>query len=156
MDSAHFDPRDAASAQDTLDTVNADRQRLAARFTAETWWAAPGQALAIAALIAAPAAGIAGPMSVVAGLAALALFGIEHRFRKRTGISITRPAGPASLAVLITLCTMIVTASVLSLVLATIGGVSSIIALASAGFVVMLVGVVTYDRAYARDLRRAH
>lgn len=48
MNNAQLDPRDAQSA---LDAINVDRHRLAARFTAETWWAAPAQALAIAALI---------------------------------------------------------------------------------------------------------
>ena len=69
--------------------------------------------------------------------------------------STNRPAGPASLAVLILLCTMIVAAFVISLVLATIGERSWIIASTSAAFILMLVGVVIYDRAYAWDLRRA-
>ncbi|MGO4104717.1 hypothetical protein AB4Y63_12245 [Leifsonia sp. YAF41] len=154
MDSAHFGPHDAAFAREALDTIAVDRRRLAVRFTAETWWAAPAQALAVAAVVAAPAAGVAGPMSVVAALATIALVGIEHRFRKRTGISTNRPAGPASLAVLIVLCTMIVAAFIISLVLATMGERSWIIASTSAGFIVMLVGVAIYDRAYARDLRR--
>lgn len=107
-------------------------------------------------MIAAPAVGVAGLMSVVTGLAALALFGIEHQFRKRTGISTNRPAGPASLAVLMVLCTTIAAAFVASLVLASNGELSWIIALASAEFIVMLVGVAIYDRSYARDLRRAN
>ena len=155
MAGSHFDSRDAASVREALDAIAVDRSRLAVRFTAETWWAAPAQALAVAAVVAAPAAGVAGPMSVVAALATIALVGIEHHFRKRTGISTNRPAGPASLAVLITLCTMIVAAFAISLVLATIGERSWIIASTSVGFLVMLVGVVIYDSAYARDLRRA-
>ena len=156
MDSTRFGQRDAASAREAIDAIAVDRHRLAARFTAETWWVAPAQALAVAAVIAAPAAGIPGPMSVVTAIATIALVSIEHHFRKRTGISTNRPAGPASLAVLIVLCTLIVTAFALSLVLATIGEHSWIIASTTAGFTVTLVGVVIYDRAYARDLRRGH
>ncbi|ROR79993.1 hypothetical protein SAMN06295974_1887 [Plantibacter flavus] len=94
-------------------------------------------------------------MNVVTGLAALALFGIEYNFRKRTGIATNRPAGPASLMVLIVLCAMTVAAFAASLTLATNGELSWIIALASAGFIIMLMGVAIYDRCYARDLRRA-
>jgi hypothetical protein len=155
MEGSRFDRRDAASARDALDTIAVDRHRLAARFTAETWWCAPAQALAIAILIAAPAAGVAGPMSVLAALATISLVGIEERFRKRTGISTNRPAGPASLTVLIVLCALIIAAFVISLVLATIGERSWIIASTSAGFLVTLGGVALYDRAYSRDLQRA-
>lgn len=158
MNSGHFDQPDSAFALEALGRIDGDRRRLAARFTAETWWAAPAQALAVAAVVASPAAGVAGPMSVVAALATIALVGIvgiDHAFSKRTGISINRPAGPVSLAVLIALCALIVAAFVTSLALAMIGERSWIIASTSAGFILMLVGVAIYDQAYARDLRRA-
>ena len=155
MDRAYFDQPDSAFAREALGMIDGDRRRLAARFTAETWWAAPAQALAVAAVVASPAAGVAGPMSVVTALATIALVGIDHAFRKRTGISTNRPAGPVSLAVLIALCALIVAAFVTSLALAMIGEHSWIIASTSAGFILMLVGVAIYDKAYARDLRRA-
>ncbi|TFD07006.1 hypothetical protein [Cryobacterium sp. TMT1-66-1] len=155
MNSGHFDQPDSAFALEALGRIDGDRRRLAARFTAETWWAAPAQALAVAAVVASPAAGVAGPMSVVATLATIALVGIDLAFSKRTGISINRPAGPVSLAVLIALCALIVAAFVTSLALAMIGERSWIIASTSAGFILMLVGVAIYDQAYARDLRRA-
>lgn len=155
MNSGHFDQPDSAFALEALGRIDGDRRRLAARFTAETWWAAPAQALAVAAVVASPAAGVAGPMSVVAALATIALVGIDHAFSKRTGISTNRPAGPVSLAVLIALCALIVAAFVTSLALAMIGERSWIIASTSAGFILMLVGVAIYDQAYARDLRRA-
>ncbi|PWC07158.1 hypothetical protein [Mycetocola zhujimingii] len=154
MDAIPTEPRDAASAREVLDTISLDRWRLAARFTAEAWWTAPAQALAVAAVVGAPAAGMGGPMSIVAGLATMALVGIEQHFRKRTGISTNRPAGPVSLSVLVVLCTGFVVAAAASFVLAMNGETSSVIAVASATFVGMLLGVVIYDRAYARDLLR--
>ena len=153
---------DAAFARAALDAVAADRGRLADRFTAETWWCAPAQALAVAALIASPAAGLGFPMAVISALATIALLGITRLFQRRSGISTNRPAGPLSLAVLIVLGVCIAALVVVAIVaefvdaLAWADGSRVWILVATAvGFLVALGGVVAYDHAYATDLRRA-
>jgi hypothetical protein len=143
-----FDARDALSA------VEADRRRLGDRMTAETYWAAPAQGLAAALLIVAPAAGIPGLFLLLA--ASLALFiGVEWFFRRRSGLSISRPAGPRGMALLVVLGVLLGVFSALSYGLWAFDLVAWIVPVALLGGVLMAFGVISYDRIFANEVRRA-
>jgi hypothetical protein len=143
-----FDARDALTAVDT------DRQRLGDRMTAETHWAAPAQGVAAALLIGAPAAGIPGVFFVIA--ASMALFiGVEWVFRRRSGLSIGRPAGPLGMTLVVLLGLLLGVFSALSYGLWAFDLVEWIVPLALLGGVLMAFGVVTYDRTFANEVRRA-
>src|SRR5690606_34239468 len=99
MESQFENQRDPAS---VLQSLNTDRGRIGERMTAETWWAAPAQGLGVALLIGAPAAGPAWawlPFVLSMGI----FVGVEVLFRRRSGLGITRPAGPRGLWLLIAL-----------------------------------------------------
>lgn len=143
-----FEARDAIKAMET------DRHRLGERMTAETRWAAPAQGLAAALLIGAPAAGIPAMFFVFA--ASMGLFlGAELVFRKRSGLSINRPAGPRGMALLVLLTALLCGLSVLALVLWALDLVAWIALPALVGGLVVTLGVVSYDRTYAGEVRRA-
>jgi uncharacterized membrane protein HdeD (DUF308 family) len=141
-------------ARDALLAVETDRQRLGDRMTAETHWAAPAQGLAAALLIGAPAAGIPGVFFVIA--ASMALFiGVEWVFRRRSGLSISRPAGPRGMALLVLLGVLLGVLSALSYGLWVFDLVAWIAPVALLGGVLMAFGVVSYDRMFADEVRRA-
>jgi hypothetical protein len=143
-----FDARDALSAVDT------DRRRLGDRMTAETYWAAPAQGLAAALLIGAPAAGMPGIFFVFA--ASMALFiGVEWFFRRRSGLSIGRPAGPVGMTLVVLLGLLLGIFSALSYGLWAFNLVEWVVPLALLGGVLMAFGVVSYDRVFANEVRRA-
>jgi hypothetical protein len=146
-------PDTAEAASAALGALEEDRADLAARMRAQTRWAAPAQGGATALLVAAPVAGLPW-MMLLSAVAVLALLGVEKRFRARSGLSITRPAGP--LGVLVLLVTLLVMASgvAISLVLSLSGEPGSALLVALAVFVIATGLVVAYDRVYAREVRR--
>lgn len=147
--------RDADSARDALDGLHADRDRLAERYERQPAWAVPAQALCVAVLVGSPLAGV-GWMSVWAAVAVLGLLGVERAVRRSTGLSVTRPAGPRGIAVLIVLGVLSLALYVVAL-LAGLGGEDPLIvgAAAAGAFVVTLIGGLLYDRVYVAEVRRA-
>ena len=144
----NFDARDALSAVET------DRQRLGDRMTAETHWAAPAQGLATAVLVGAPAAGMPGVFVVLA--ASIALFVvIEWAFRRRSGLSISRPAGRRGMALLVLLAVLVSGLSMLSSALWAFDLAAWIVPVALVGGLLMALGVRAYDRTYSDEVRRA-
>ncbi|MBG6189086.1 hypothetical protein IWX64_000006 [Arthrobacter sp. CAN_A212] len=141
-----FDVREA------LDAMEADRHVLGQRMTAETRWAAPAQGLAAALLIAAPAAGVPGVFFVLALSTGLFL-AVELVFRKRSGLSISRPAGPRGMALLVLLIALLCGLNVLSWILWALDLLAWIPLSALAGGLIVALGVVGYDRAYAAEVR---
>lgn len=151
MESHFEDEHDPIS---VLEAVSADRGRIGERVTAETWWGAPAQGLGAALMIVAPAAGLAWawlPFIISAGV----FIGVELLFRKRTGFGITRPAGPRGLWLLAALFLIIFIAFVVSMGLALFGQTGWVVAVAVAAGITTALIVVTYDRAYAAEVRRA-
>ncbi|MGZ0711335.1 hypothetical protein ACWPKO_23710 (plasmid) [Coraliomargarita sp. W4R53] len=142
------------STRDALSAVATDRRRLGERMTAETRWAAPAQGLAAALLIGAPAFGIPGVFFAFAA-SCWFLLGVEWLFRKRSGLSISRPAGPRGITLLVLLVVLLCGFSVLSLALWALGLIAWITPLALVGGLLMTLGVVSYDHAYALEVRRA-
>lgn len=144
----NFDARDALSAVET------DRERLGDRMTAETHWAAPAQGLAAAVLIGAPAAGIPGVFVVLAASIALFIV-IEWAFRRRSGLTISRPAGPRGMALLVVLTVLLSGLTMLSSALWAFDLVAWIAPVALGGGLLMALGVRAYDRTYSVEVRRA-
>ncbi len=143
---------DTESAREALASLSDDRLHVAARLRSQTWWSAPAQGLAAAAFIAAPAAGIAVPMSFVLALSSLAFFGIDRLARTRTGLAPRSTPGRGSLAILIVACVGLVVCLGLSLTLAIIERPEWILATAIGGFVVMTTASALYDRVSAREI----
>ena len=141
------------SAHDALAAVETDRRRLGERMTAETPWAAPAQGLVAALLVGAPAAGFPGVFFVTSASIALAV-AVEWMFRKRSGLSISAPAGRRGMALLVLLIVLLCGLTVLSYVLLIFDLTPWIAPLAVFGGVLTALGVVAYDRVYASDVRR--
>lgn len=151
MENHFVNERDPAS---VLEALRADRGRIGARITAETWWAAPAQGLGATLLIGAPAAGLAGawlPFVLSVGI----FVGVEMLFRKRSGFGVTRPAGPRGLWLLVALFLIMFFSFVLSMGLALFGLTGWVVAVAVAAGVATALIVVVYDRTYADEVRRA-
>ena len=145
----------AASARAALAGIATDRRRLGRRLKSQTWWTAPAQALAIAALIASPAAGVAFGMMMVSAGACLTLFGMDHLVRKQMRlVKIPGPAGPLSLMILIVLSVVMLGAFVLSIVFEVTDQRAWIVLTTAVVFVVALVSSALYDLANARELLR--
>ena len=145
----------AASACDALAAIAADRQRLGRRLKSQTWWSAPAQALAVAAVIYSPAAGIALPMTMVLSLATLALVAIDYVVRRRMRmVAVPGPTGPMSLAIIIVLSTAMIGAFALAVVFEVNEQRPWLIVTSAAGFAVALICSALYDLANARELLR--
>lgn len=155
MESNFENPADPAAARDVLGVIGSDRARIGQRMTAETWWAAPAQGIGAALLVAAPAAGWRWAWLLL--VASMWVFlSVEWLFRTRSGLNITRPAGPGGLALLIVLVILLIGAFGVSLTLAILNLSGWIGAVAMGAGVAFALGVVAYDRMYAVEVRRAH
>lgn len=151
MESHFEDQHDPAA---VLKALSTDRGRIGKRITAETWWAAPAQGLGVAPIVVSPAVGPAWawlPCVLSVGV----FLGVEVLFRKRSGLGITRPAGPRGLRLLIALVLIICFSFVISLGLVRFGLTGWAVALAVAAGVATVLIVVVNDRAYAAEVRRA-
>lgn len=142
------------AARDALAAIGDDRERIGRLMTAETWWAAPAQGLGTAVLVAAPAAGLFWAIMIMAASTWIFL-GIERLFRKRTGLSISRPAGPRGLVLVIGLGVLIVVGVGVSVALSLLGLQGWIFAVAAVAGILTALGVAAYDRIYAAEVRRA-
>ncbi|MBX0301245.1 hypothetical protein K2F54_14820 [Cryobacterium sp. 1639] len=141
-------------ARDSLSAVETDRERLGDRMTAETHWAAPAQGLAAAVLIGAPAAGIPG-VFVVLAVGIMLFVGIEWAFRRRSGLSISRPAGPRGMALLVLLTVLLSGLGMVSFALWVFDMAAWILPVAVVGGLLMALGVRAYDHTYSDEVRRA-
>ncbi len=154
MESQLENPRDPVSVRESLKAISTDRGRIGEQITAETWWAAPAQGMGAALIIVAPAAGLAWawlPFVLSMGI----FIGVEVLFRKRSGLGITRPAGPRGLWLVVALFLIIFLSLMISLLLALLCLIGRIIAVAVAAGVATALIVVAYDRAYAAEVHHA-
>ncbi|MFW5415746.1 hypothetical protein J0910_03875 [Nocardiopsis sp. CNT-189] len=139
-------PEEARAA---LAALQADRAALAERI-ASPWWYHPALAAVMAAFAVSPATSAPGVL-VVGGSVAL-IFLVQAQ-EKGSGLSVTRPAGPRSLAVLLAYGAVAIALVVASLVLAAAGERPWIAATAGLAFASMLGGGLVYDRVYRAELR---
>lgn len=144
---------DAESARSALESIASDRSDIGARFTNETRWAAPAQGAGVALLVAAPAAGL--PWMAALTLAAvIVLMVVEQQFRTRTGMTITRPAGPVGWVLAVLAVVVMAGCMAASTALTLTGSPAWIPAVVAASFVLTTLIVVLYDRTYAREVSR--
>lgn len=154
MESHLENQHDPASAREALEAISTDRGQIGERITAETWWGAPAQGLAAALIIAAPAAGLI--WAWLPSVLGMGIFvGVEMLFRKRSGLGITRPAGPRGLWLLVAFFLIIFFSFAISMTLALFGLSGWVVAVAAAAGVATALLVVAYDRAYAVEVRHA-
>lgn len=154
MESELEDQRNHTSARDALDAIGNDRGRVGDRMSAETWWAAPAQGFAAALLVAGPSAGL--QWAWLLFLASMMVsVGVEVFFRKRSGLSISRPAGPRGRALLIGLIFLHLVSLGVSVMFAVMGLRGWILVAAAVAGIYTALGVVAYDRIYAAEVRRA-
>lgn len=138
----------------SLQAISADRARIGEKVTAETWWGAPAQGLGGALVIMVPALGLEWawlPLVLSIGI----FVGVEVLFRKRSGLGITRPAGPRGLWILIALMLIFSFALMISLVLSLLGQIGWVLALAVTTGAATAFIVAQYDRAYTAEVYRA-
>ena len=154
MESDLEDQRDHASARDVIDAIGNDRGRVGDRMSAETWWAAPAQGFAAALLVAGPSMGLQWAWLLFLA-SVLVSVGVEVFFRKRSGLSISRPAGPRGRALLIGLIFLHLVSLGVSVMLAVMGLHGWILVAGAIAGIYTALGVVAYDRIYAAEVRRA-
>lgn len=146
------DRRDRAAVRETLEAISTDRGRIGEKMTAETWWGAPAQGLAVALIVVAPAAGLV--WAWLPCVLSIGVFvGVEVLFRKRSGLGITRPAGRRGLWLLVALCFIMFLSFAISMMLALFGLTWWVVAVAVAAGVATAQIVAAYDRAYAAEVR---
>ena len=154
MESQSENAQSSESVRQSLRAISADRARIGEKVTAETWWTAPAQGLGAALIIMVPALGLEWvwlPLVLSIGI----FVGVEVLFRKRSGLGITRPAGPRGLWILIALMMIFFFALMISLVLTLLGQIGWVLALAVTTGAATALIVVQYDRAHAAEVYRA-
>ncbi len=154
MESYFEDQRGHTSARDALDVIGNDRGRVGDRMSAETWWGAPAQGFAAALLVVGPAAGFQWAWLFFLA-STLVSVGVEVFFRRRSGLSISRPAGPRGRALLIGIVFLHVVSLGASVMLAVMGLRGWILVAAAIAGIYTALGVMAYDRIYAAEVRRA-
>lgn len=154
MESHLENQHDPASAREALEAISSDRGQIGERMTAETWWGAPAQGLAVALIVGAPAAGLVWvwlPFALGMGI----FVGVEMLFRKRSGLGIARPAGPRGLWLLVAFFLNTFFSFAISMMLGLFGMTGWVVAVAVAAGAVTALIVMAYDRAYAAEVRHA-
>ncbi|WP_066042353.1 hypothetical protein [Herbiconiux solani] len=150
-DSTTARPTDAA-ARDALSALDADRQVLADRIRTPAWYY-PLLGLATALIVGSPGPGAPAQFVMVA-FGSLGIAFLSLAYQRITGLTVTRTAGPRSLAIAIVLGIVVVLLLGVSFALAATGHAPWVAASAAAACAAMWGGGVLYDRAYDRELRR--
>jgi len=143
---------DETAAREVLSVLDADRRVLADRIQTPAWYY-PLLALATALIIGSPGAGIPGQFLLVA-FGCIGIVFLSLAYQRVTGMTVTRTAGPKSLAAVVVLGIVIFLLLGVSFALAATGYPLWIGVTATAAFAVMWIGGRLYDRAYWQELRR--
>lgn len=153
MASDSVEAKEFDSARRMLEGIEDDRRGLGLRMTAETWWAAPAQGVGVGLMVAAPTAGLAwGWLLFVTGVSTF--FVVESVFRRRSGLSISGPAGPHGVALLVGLGCLVTVALAAAVILSFLGLNAAALGLAMIVGGCFAIGVVAYDRVYAIEVTR--
>ncbi|PPF79543.1 hypothetical protein C5B96_12570 [Subtercola sp. Z020] len=143
---------DEAAAREALSALDSDRRMLADRIRTPAWYY-PLLAVATAFIIGSPGAGMPGQPVLVA-FGCLGIVFLSLAYQRITGLTVTRTAGPRSLAIAVVLGIVIVLLLGVSFALAATGHAAWVWVTAIAAFAAMWAGGSLYDRAYSRELRR--
>jgi hypothetical protein len=151
---SHESPHDRTpdAAREALDTLNADRSTLADHIVTPPWFY-PALAAITTAFVASPAAPTPFVQSMVVVAGSVSLIFLVLAYQKRTGLAISRTAGPRSLGVLIVVGVAVVVLLGLSQALTLMGMRPWVAAVAVFTFVMVLAGCRVYDRFYDTELR---
>ncbi|WP_017595814.1 hypothetical protein [Nocardiopsis potens] len=144
-------PGTPEEARAALDALQADRAALADRI-ASPWWYHPVLAAIMAAFVASPAAPV--PALFITGGSVGLIFLVQAQ-EQRSGLSVTRPAGPRSRAVLFGYGAVAVALVFVSFALVNLDLRAWVAATAGLAFALMLGGGLVYDRVYGAELRNA-
>ena len=120
----------------------------------ETWWAAPAQGFSAALLVAGPLGEFTWAWLYFSA-SALILLGVELLFRRRTGLSVSRPAGRRGRTLLIVLGVILAGALGVNIWLEALGMSAWIFIVAAAAGLITALFVLAYDRAFAAEVPRA-
>ena len=151
---SHESPHDRTpdAAQAALDSLSTDRSALADHIVTPPWFY-PALAAITTVIVAAPASPTPFVQLMVVAAASVALVFLVLAYQKRTGLAISRTAGPRSLGVLIVLGALVAVLFVASLALALFEGKPWVAVIAGLTYVTMLAGCRIYDRVYDTELR---
>ena len=146
------EPGDARAARDALSALHADRQVLAERIRTPAWYY-PSLGIATALIIGSPGMGMPGRSTLVS-FGCIGIVFLSLAYRRITGMTVTRMAGPRSLASAVALSSLILLLLGVSFSLTATGHSEWVWATAAAAFVSMWLGGRLYEREYDRELRR--
>lgn len=153
MASESVEAREFDSVRRMLEGIEDDRRGLGLRMTAETWWAAPAQGVGAGLMVAAPAAGLTwGWLLFLTGVAIF--FVVETVFQRRSGLSISGPAGPRGLVLVVGLGCFLAVALAAGIILSFLGLIAAVCGIAVIAGGCFALGVVAYDRVYAIEVAR--
>jgi len=145
---------DEGAARETLSALDADRRMLADRIRTPAWYY-PSLGVATALIIASPATGMPGQSILVTfGCIGIVLLASAHH--RLTGMTVTKMAGPRSLASAVALSLLILLLMGVSFALAATGHPEWAWAAAGAAFTATWIGGRLYEREYDRELRRGY
>jgi len=142
------------SARDSLAAIAVDRRRLGRLASAPPWYY-PAVGLGTAVVVASPAFGSPVAMAIACALAATGLAVLPSLFARRTGLSISRPAGAGGVVFLVALALIVLLLLMASVVLVVLDSRPWVALTAAAGFLVQYPGGLLYDRIYRAELSRA-
>ncbi|QAV70472.1 hypothetical protein ESZ53_08470 [Salinibacterium sp. UTAS2018] len=143
--------RDDARAQ--LDLITEDRQALAQRVAQHPWWHTLASAAITAVIVAAPLSGSMWIVTLISVLLISASAALDKECDKRMGVSIMKPVGRRSLAIVITLVTVEVAlfAASVGIMFAELSG--SIAVNSALAAVLMIVGLRMLSHTMAQEIR---
>ncbi|GAB3618274.1 hypothetical protein GCM10027416_28310 [Okibacterium endophyticum] len=140
-------------AREALSALASDRAALADRVATPRWYY-PLLGAATALIIGSPGAGNPGGQSMMVAFACVGIVFLTMAYQKKTGVTISRTAGPRSLGVAITMGVVIILLLGASFALAATDQRAWIGVTALTAFATMWIGGIIYDHAYLRELRR--
>jgi hypothetical protein len=141
------------TAREALRALEVDRAALAERVRSP-WWYHLVLGVIVAAFAASPAVESTSTRSMLVTFACVGLVFLVLAYRRVTGFSVSRAAGPRSRARVVAVLVAVALLFLASMVLAATGAVAWVLAVAAAAFLAVLVGGRDYDRVYGEELRR--
>ncbi|MFC4555933.1 hypothetical protein [Georgenia faecalis] len=144
--------RARADAREALATLASDRAALADRVAPPRWYY-PLLGAATALFVGSPGARDGSTQSVMVVFGVLGLVFLTMEYEKRTGVTVSRAAGPRSLGVAVVLGVVVVALLGVSFALEATGHRAWTGLTAVAAFAAMWGGGACYDRVYDRELR---
>lgn len=139
------------TARAALEALAVDRSVLAERVWTP-WWYHPTLGLIVAAFVGSPAVHDPAAHSMLVTAGCVALVFLMLGYKRVTGLSVSRAAGPRSRARIVIVMVVVAVLFLTSLVLVATGNEPWVLATATAVFLVCFIGGRRYDRIYRQEL----